>query len=67
MVSEDNFPGKNNISVEVADDATVIGYPRSYYDQFSMFPIVKSGVIARNATGTLGPRVAQSSGVADTA
>ncbi len=45
-VSEDQFPGKNNISVEVADDATVVGYPRGYYDVYNVFPIVKSGVVA---------------------
>ncbi len=45
-VSEDQFPGKNNIAVEVADDATVVGYPRGYYDEYNVFPIVKSGIIA---------------------
>ena len=45
-VSEDDFPGKNKINVEVGDDALVVGYPRGFYDEFSKFPIVKSGVIA---------------------
>jgi len=45
-VSEDHFPGKNRINVEVGDDALVVGYPRGFYDEFSKFPIVKSGVIA---------------------
>jgi hypothetical protein len=45
-VSPDNFPGKNKISVEVADDVLIIGYPRGYYDQHNKFPIVKSGIIA---------------------
>jgi len=42
----DNLPGKNNINVEVADEAVVIGYPRGFYDKVHLFPIVKSGIIA---------------------
>ncbi len=42
----DQLPGKNNITVEVADEAIVIGYPRGFYDQVHLFPIVKSGIIA---------------------
>ncbi len=56
-VSEDNFPGKGKITVEVGDDALVVGYPRGFYDKFSKFPIVKSGVIASfwgMPTGVLG-------------
>jgi len=45
-VSRENFPGNNNIEVEVSDEAVVIGYPRGFYDQTNLFPIVKSGVIA---------------------
>jgi len=45
-VSERNLPGKNKISVEVADDALVIGYPKGYYDDVNCFPIVKSGIIS---------------------
>jgi hypothetical protein len=45
-VSVDQFPGKNNIFVEVADDVVVIGFPRGFYDQINLFPIVKSGIIA---------------------
>jgi hypothetical protein len=45
-VHEEQLPGNNNISVEVADDAVVIGYPRGYYDETHLFPIVKSGIIA---------------------
>lgn len=45
-VSEKVFPGVDKISVNVGDDALVIGYPRGYYDEFSKFPIIKSGIIA---------------------
>lgn len=45
-VSKENFPGNNNIEVEVSDDAVVIGYPRGFYDKINLFPIVKSGIIA---------------------
>jgi S1-C subfamily serine protease len=45
-VSEDDFPGANKITVEVGDDVLVVGYPRGFYDEFSKFPIVKSGIIA---------------------
>jgi Trypsin-like peptidase domain len=45
-VSEESFAGKNNISVEVSDDVAVVGYPRGYYDEYNMFPIVKSGIVA---------------------
>jgi len=45
-VSDENLPRNSNISVEVADDVIVIGYPRGYYDKKNIFPIVKSGIIA---------------------
>ena len=45
-VSEKIFPGTDKISVGVGDEVLVIGYPRGYYDNFSKFPIVKSGIIA---------------------
>jgi hypothetical protein len=45
-VHEEMFPGSNNIFVEVADDAVVIGYPKGFYDNFNLFPIIKSGIIA---------------------
>ena len=45
-VSERMFPGADKISMSVGDEALVIGYPRGYYDDFSKFPIVKSGIIA---------------------
>jgi len=45
-MSTDDLPGKNKISPEVGDDAVVIGYPRGFYDQFNLYPIVKSGIIA---------------------
>lgn len=45
-VSKDNFPGQNRIHPEVTSDAIVIGYPRGFYDQANLYPIVKSGIIA---------------------
>jgi Trypsin-like peptidase domain len=45
-VSSDNQAGKNKINPHVASDAVVIGYPRGFYDQVNLFPIVKSGIIA---------------------
>lgn len=45
-VSEENLPGNNNISAEVADDVIIIGYPKGFYDEKNVFPIVKSGIIA---------------------
>ena len=45
-VSEEDFPGKSKITVEVGDDVLVVGYPRGFYDEFCKFPIVKSGIIA---------------------
>jgi len=45
-VSEENLPGNNNISAEVADDVVIIGYPKGFYDKKNVFPIVKSGIIA---------------------
>lgn len=32
-VTREQLPGNNRISVEVADDAVVIGYPRGFYDE----------------------------------
>jgi hypothetical protein len=45
-VDAEHLPGNNNISVEVADDAVVIGYPRGFYDEHNVFPVVKAGIIA---------------------
>ncbi|MBI4525915.1 MAG: trypsin-like peptidase domain-containing protein [Deltaproteobacteria bacterium] len=45
-VSEDDFAGQNKIEVEASDDIVVIGYPRSFYDEHNLFPIVKAGIIA---------------------
>ena len=45
-VSDENLPRNCHISVEVADEVIVIGYPRGYYDKKNVFPIVKSGIIA---------------------
>ncbi len=45
-VSKENLPGSNKIYPEVASDAVVIGYPRGFYDQVNLYPIVKSGIIA---------------------
>lgn len=45
-VSKEMFVGQNKIHVGVGDDVLVIGYPRGYYDDVNLFPIVKAGIIA---------------------
>lgn len=45
-VHAEQLPGYNNINIETADEAVIIGYPRGFYDQVNLFPIVKSGVIS---------------------
>lgn len=45
-VSEENLPGNNKIDIEVSDETITLGYPKGFYDQLNLFPIVKSGVIA---------------------
>ena len=45
-MSIDKLPGNNKIKVEVADDVITIGYPRGFYDEKNIYPIVKSGIIA---------------------
>ena len=34
------------LQVEAASDVLVVGYPRGFYDDVNLFPIVKSGVVA---------------------
>jgi hypothetical protein len=41
-----NLPANNPLKPGIGDQALVVGYPSGYYDQFNLFPIVKSGVIA---------------------
>ena len=41
-----NFAGENNIEVEASSEVLVVGYPRGFYDDVNLFPIVKSGIIA---------------------
>ena len=39
---------RNNreIQVEASSDVLVVGYPRGFYDDVNLFPIVKSGIVA---------------------
>ena len=46
FLSSENFAGKNEIEVEASSDVLVVGYPRGFYDQVNLFPIIKSGIIA---------------------
>ena len=46
FLSSDNFAGQNKMEVEASSDVLVVGYPRGYYDEVNLFPIVKSGIIA---------------------
>lgn len=41
-----HFAGKNNIEVEASSEILVVGYPRGFYDDVNLFPILKSGIIA---------------------
>ena len=45
-VSCENFAGQNNIHVEASSDVLVVGYPRGFYDDVNLFPVIKSGIIA---------------------
>ncbi len=45
-VTEDDFAGKNMINVEATDEIIAIGYPRGFYDEYNVFPVVKSGTLA---------------------
>ena len=46
LLSAENQAGYNNISVEVGTDVLVAGYPKGFYDDVNLFPIVKAGIIA---------------------
>lgn len=45
-VSSDNFAGQNKIHPHAGSDVVVLGYPRGYYDDVNLFPIVKAGIVA---------------------
>ncbi|MCY3734243.1 MAG: serine protease, partial [Chloroflexi bacterium] len=45
-VGPEDFSGQNKISVDVADDVLIIGYPRGFYDHVNLYPIVKGGIVA---------------------
>ena len=45
-VSNTKVAGRNKIEIETSDDVLVLGYPRGFYDEENLFPIVKSGIIA---------------------
>lgn len=45
-VTNENLPGENKIHPEVTSDAVVVGYPRGFYDEVNLYPIVKSGIVA---------------------
>ncbi|MDR2917505.1 MAG: serine protease [Tannerella sp.] len=46
VITEENLPGKNKIDIEVSNETIILGYPKGFYDQLNLFPIVKSGIIA---------------------
>lgn len=46
LLNSDYFAGKNNIEVEASSDVLVAGYPKGFYDEVNLFPIVKSGIVA---------------------
>lgn len=45
-LTNQNLPNNSKLSVEVSDDVLIAGYPRGFYDDVNMYPIVKSGIIA---------------------
>ena len=45
-VNPEMFAGEDNIIVEASDDILVVGYPRGFYDDVNLYPIIKSGIIA---------------------
>lgn len=46
-ISTKDLPGgENKINVESAEDVIIIGYPRHFYDNVNLFPVIKSGTIA---------------------
>ena len=56
FLHSDNFAGKNNIEVEASSDVLVAGYPKGFYDQVNLFPIVKSGIMVASTVGSWFPR-----------
>ena len=46
FLGADHHPSPDGITVEVGDDVLVAGYPRGFYDEVNLFPIVKAGIIA---------------------
>lgn len=46
LLSSQNFAGENNLDVHASSDVIIVGYPKGYYDDVNLFPIVKLGIIA---------------------
>lgn len=44
--TSDDLPENAGIPIDVGDDVLIVGYPRGFFDQHTLFPIVKSGIIA---------------------
>ena len=45
-LSSGRLPGQNYEDIEATSDIIVVGYPRGFYDNTNLFPIVKSGIVA---------------------
>ncbi len=45
-ITPQTLSDKSKFDIEVCDDLMVIGYPRGYYDEKNLYPIVKNGTIA---------------------
>ena len=45
-IHESDKPERVELEPHAADDVIIAGYPRGYYDEKNVFPIVKSGIIA---------------------
>jgi hypothetical protein len=44
-ISKEMLPGNNKITVEAGDAVIVAGYPKGFYDDVNLFPVLKGGII----------------------
>jgi hypothetical protein len=46
-ISKEMFAGNNKITVEAGDAVLVAGYPKGYYDDVNLFPVLKAATRER--------------------
>jgi hypothetical protein len=44
-VSRENFPGISRLKIQTTDDLLVVGYPKTIFDHFNRFPILKRATL----------------------